>query len=455
MACVVAAVAMAACAQEYPPTGGEPDRDPPYVVSTEPEAMAIVPEWKGPVVIRFNERISERGIEEAVTVSPETSGVRVKKGRREIRVSLEDGWERGRIYRIVVHPVVRDLFGNVRPEPFEVVFSTGAPIPATALAGLVLDRITGKPVRDVRVEAVHRMDSVTYVATTDTVGLFAMRFIPSGAYDVRAFVDQIPNRRVDFTEPFDSAAVLMSATDTAVVQLSLLPGDTTAARVTGASAPDSTHLKIRLDDYLDPEVPLDGVRVELFELPDSTFAGTAEAMHVHEFEALLERLKAAADSTTVGDAPAATDDAPAVVDGDPTDADDDPAAPEDVPADTAVPLPTREFIAVPESPLPPETGFVVRVEGIRNIHGLDGGGGSAEFTTPKRPAPPDTVPPDSIHPDSLPAGMRPDTLGAGAPDSILPGTRPDSPRVRPDPVPPRKRPDSTGVSLSGTLLRRR
>lgn len=419
-ACVAAAVVAAACAQEYPPTGGEPDRDPPYVVATEPEAMSVVPEWKGAVVIRFNERISERGIEGAVSVSPETSEVRVDKGRRELRISLKDGWERGRIYRIVVHPVVRDLFGNARTEAFDLIFSTGAPIPATALAGMVQDRITGKPVRDARVEAVHRMDSVTYVAATDSAGFFAMRHIPTGTYDVRAFLDQIPNKRVDFTEPFDSTTVLMSATDTAVVQFAVLPGDTTAARVTGASAPDSTHLRIRLDDYLDPEVPLDGVRVELLELPDSVFAGTAEAMHVHAFEALVARRKASADSTTAGDAQPAVNDARAAVAG--------------VPADTAAPLPIREFIAVPAAPLPPETRFVVRVEGVRNIHGLGGGGGSSEFTTPKHPAPRDTVPTDSI-----PAGARPDTVGAAPPDSIPPGARPGS----------------TGASPPGALLRRR
>lgn len=423
---VLGAVA-AGCAREYAPLGGPPDREPPYVVATEPEAMSVVPEWKGPVVIRFNERISERGIQQAVTVSPETGEVEVKKGRRELRISLKGGWQPGRIYRIVVHPVVQDLFGNTRPEPVDLVFSTGAPIPGTTLAGQVLDRITGKPVRDARVEAVLLADSTTYVAVTDTAGLFALRHIPSGEYTVRAFVDRIPNRQVDFPEPFHSAEISIGAADTAVVQLALLPGDSTAARVTSASAPDSTHVRIRLDDYLDPMIPLDGVRVELYVLPDTSFAGTAKAMHGHEFEALVAGRKAASDS-------AARDSAGAPDPARDRAAGAGPATAADAPADTVL-LPVREFIAVPATPLPPETRFLVRVEGVRNIHGLDGGGGTAEFTTPARPAPKDTT----TAADSIPGAARSDTVPAAArPDTLIPGTRPDTVGSSPGPIPRRR-----------------
>jgi len=409
----VAAAVAAGCAKEVSPTGGPPDREPPFVVAVEPEAMSVVPGWKGPVVIRFNERISQRGIEQAVTVSPETGEVKVEKGRRELRISLKGGWEPDRVYRIVVHPVVQDLFGNKRTEPIDLVFSTGPPIPATALAGQVLDRLTGKPVQAARVEATHRSDSVTYVAATDSAGLFALRHIPSGVYDVRAYLDRIPNRLVDFSEPVDSGEIALSATDTAVVQFALLAADTTPARVTGANAPDTTHVRVRLDDFLDPAVPLDGVRIEIFTLPDSSLAVAAEAMHVHEFEALVASRKAARDSAGgvpdsvgVGRDSAGVADAVAAV--------GERAAAGGAAPDTAAPLPAREFVAVPASPLPPGARFLVRVEGIRNIHGLVGGGGTAEFTTPAPPAPQDTVPPDSLAP-----AVPPDTTGSPLPSPIL------------------------------------
>lgn len=410
----VAAAVAAGCAKEYPPTGGPPDRDPPYVVAVEPEAMSVVPGWKGPVVIRFNERISQRGIDQAVSVSPETGEVEVEKGRRELRVSLKGGWEPDRIYRIVVDPVIQDLFGNTRTDPIDLVFSTGSPIPATTLAGQVLDRLTGKPVQGARVEATHRVDSLTYVATTDTAGLFAMRHIPAGEYDVRAYLDRIPNRLVDFSEPVDSGAVTMSATDTTIVWFAVLPGDTTPARVTGANAPDTTHVKVRLDDFLDPAVPLEGVRIELLLLPDSSLTVAAEAMHVHEYEALVASRKAALDSAGVApDSVGGLPDSGGAAAGGAAAGADTAAAPGErasaggASRDTAAPLPVREFVAVPTSPLPPATRFVIRVDGIRNIHGLVGGGGTAEFATPARPASPDTVPADSI-----PPGAPSDTAGS-------------------------------------------
>src|SRR5690606_15752601 len=113
-----------ACARAYPPPGGEEDRIPPRIVSITPEPMSVGVARNARVVIRFDERISERGLEGAVLVSPQTSAVRVDRGRSALRVSLRDGWEPDRIYHVVVQPVVRDLFGNTITEPLEVVFST-------------------------------------------------------------------------------------------------------------------------------------------------------------------------------------------------------------------------------------------------------------------------------------------------------------------------------------------
>ncbi|HEX7118959.1 MAG TPA: carboxypeptidase-like regulatory domain-containing protein [Longimicrobiales bacterium] len=468
-ACAAALAATVSCARPYPPTGGDPDQEAPWVVATEPEAMAVVPGWDEPVVFRFNERISENGIEQSVMVSPETGEVRIDKGRSELRVSLEGGWQPGQIYRVVVLPVVRDLFGNVRGEPIDLVFSTGPEIPGTALAGRVSDRLTGRPVPDARVEAVRRADSTVYVARTDTAGIYAMRHIPAGEYDLNAFVDQVMNRRPDFTEPYDSGATVLAATDTTLISFSLLRGDTTAAHVTGATAPDSGHIQVRLDDYLDPEVPLDGVTVELLRLPDSTAVEIADVMHEHAWEALEARRRAVADSlaaasdsaaaekgaVTPGAEPARPDSAaasgaggagaaaPAESTGRGAGRPADPAAIEaadsagaggvrggapDAAAADSVALPSRTFVVVPAAPLPPETDFVIRVTGIRNIHGLTDGGGTAELRTPKRPAPPA----DTAAADTVPA-LAPDTVPPAAPDTLRPG--PVEPAAPPAAVP--------------------
>src|SRR5690606_8505769 len=147
--------------------GGEPDRVPPRIISVTPEPFSVVPGYADPVVIRFDERISERDIGQAGSVSPETGEVRVSKGRSELRSSVKGGWRPNQIDRIVLNPVLRVLFGNQTEAAVVLVLSAGPHILNSALAGLVLDRVTDIPGADARVEETRPLDSATYVAFTD------------------------------------------------------------------------------------------------------------------------------------------------------------------------------------------------------------------------------------------------------------------------------------------------
>ena len=103
-------IILTACAQIEMPPGGPEDRVPPYVLEQRPDSMAVVPGWNEPVVFRFNERISEQGVEEAVMVSPRTSAVRIDRRSREIRVSLRGGWQPDQIYQVTAYDRDRALF---------------------------------------------------------------------------------------------------------------------------------------------------------------------------------------------------------------------------------------------------------------------------------------------------------------------------------------------------------
>lgn len=425
-ALLLAALALAGCAHPHSPTGGEVTGVPFHVTETEPEAMSIVPDLSGPVVIRFDERISERNLAGAIAVSPETGEVEVKKRGRELRVSVEGGWQPGQIYRIVIEPVLQDLFDNKMEGAVEITFSTGPPIPATAVAGLVSDRLTREPVDGARVEAIRLADSVTYVAETDTAGLFALRHIPEGDYAVQAYIDRTPNRKPDFSEPIDHAELSLSASDTTIFTFSLLAPDTTPAVLMRAEATDSQAIQLSLDDHLDPEVPLDGVVARVWKLPDSTSAAAAEVdsmsidiaevLHLHEYEERVEEAEAKAaaeaaeaDSVEVGETGITGDtirtEAGEVADTSATDTTgtgaptheetedepgelSDPEAP-DEPEPDEDPLPTRDLVVTLAEPLEPEAGYRITLEGVRNINGLEGGGGSVTFRAPLPPPEPE------------------------------------------------------------------
>jgi len=442
------------CAGAQAPPGGEPDRSPPFVIGAVPQPMSMHPDgFDGDVVIRFNERISEkmaepvRKIEDAVLVSPEVGKVEIHRHRSSLSIHADGGWKPGYVYHIYVRPVLQDLFGNKLAQPIDLVFSTGPAIQSTVLGGIVENRIDGKPVPDARIDATQRGEQVSYVAVSDTGGFFALRYVPAGAYDVVAFEDRNSNGKLDFPEPVDTALAGLAVQDTTILTLPLLPGDTTPARLIRAAPRDSVTVTLSFDDYLDPDRPVGG-SVAFYLLPDSTPAGGGELLHPFQLEARRAAAKAAADRAaqaaadsaaaaaadsarraagdTAGQAPPAVRDTlPGALLAARDTLRPDTARQDTVPPDTArPPLPSRDVAVVPASPLMPDTAYVVVVQGITNINNLAGGGGHVRFRTPKPPpdtaardtVPPDTMPPDTARRDTVPRRLvPPDTAPAWPP----------------------------------------
>jgi hypothetical protein len=400
----VALLAVAACARAYPPPGGERDITPPRLVGTTPEPLAVVPGFRDAVVFSFDERLSERSFSEAlVLVSPQDGALRVERAGREIRVRIDGGWQPDRVYRVVLLPGVRDLFGNIRAEQTEVIFSTGPAITPTAIAGIVLDRITGRPPQQGVVQAVRAGDSTAYQAVTDSAGFFSLRHLPLGEYVLQAYADMNRNRRRDPAEPVDSGriAALQSDADTVAVVFHVLPPDTTPPRIVRAEAIDSLHVRVTFDDYFDPEQPLAGAAAEVHQLPDSTrVAGARRLLH----GPLFDREHAAARAQRADTAAARPDTAARQLGVVPPARADTarPRPPAQAPAAPAADrplLPAREIVVELDRPLVPGAAHFITVAGVVNISGLTGGGTArfeAAAAAPPPPPPPVQPPPDTI-----------------------------------------------------------
>lgn len=326
---LVITAALPACAHIEGPPGGPEDRDPPGVLTTRPENEAVVPEYDDPVVFVFDERISERGIETAVLVSPRTSPVVVRHGRDELRVSLRQGWERDRIYHVTLGQEVFDLFGNRLEGVETLVFSTGPEIPNTTASGSVVDRLSGRRLDEVRVEAIRATDSLVYAVPTDTAGAFLIRLIPPGEYQLRAFQDANGNRSLEYFEARDSTFVQISEDVAPDVVFRLLEPDSTAP-VAGTPVLDGPTIRIEFDDYLDETLVLEPASVTI----TSPAGDTVEVAEV-----------------TIGDPPRA-----------------------DAAADTLATerLPSRllRFTLAEGVELSPETEYTITVRGLRNVNGL-------------------------------------------------------------------------------------
>lgn len=480
---------MPGCAREATPPGGPPDRLPPIVVLSEPDTFSTVEPFRSPVVLRFSERISERPstgtLDQSVVVSPASGEVRVSHGREGLAVRALGGFEAGRIYRVTVLPVIQDMFGNALQEPFELFFSTGPEFTPNVVAGSVIDRLSGEPLRDARVDAAVTGGDVVHTAVTDSAGIFALRYLPAGDYVVSAYLDRNRNGQPDFTEPQATRSAPLdgggeAADTTIVLELALLARDTTSARLARVSVEDSVSLGVALDDFLDPRLPLDDVRVVVTS--DSVDApGPLAVLHPHEAEAYrsaladrLAREQAVRDSVARADSAARAEasagdtteaaavpgDTAAAVLGDTTSA----AVPEDAPGpaetetepppapvvrDTAEPGdPQRErptaqqnFIVILDGVLVPEAPYEVEVSNITNINGVGGGGGTVGFSRPAPPPPPEDTTraeADSVPADTIPAapGDPPPSADSTVRDTIPPEAATPAAPVPGDTPPP-------------------
>lgn len=405
---VGAGMLLLGCARASAPPGGPPDELPPFLVATSPDTFAVLERWDDPVVFGFSERISERPAAgswaDAVTISPESGPVEVRHRSESLEIRPEGGFQPGRVYRVSLKPVVRDLFSNVMLDPFELVFSTGPDFDESVLAGLVWDRITGEGLRDHRVEAVAAGDTgLVHVASSDSTGIFTLRYLPAGEFTVTGFLDRNRNRSLDSTEARGVERVAVAPADTVLVSLPVLAPDTTPAVLASAEPMDSLAIRLTFDDALNPEAPTDDIEWTLRREADSVplFIGRG-VYHPAALDSLREADREAAGQTAPEEAPA------------------EPGARPGAPGPRTTtpdgrPLPGRSLFLALSTPLPPGQAYLVEVENVTNIHGITGGGGSGRIVVP---APDTTAAPDTAAVDSV-GGTPPDTgsllrLGAGS-----------------------------------------
>ncbi len=302
LAAMVGTALVGACARQGAPPGGPEDRRPPVVIRTEPDTFETITEpFRGPVVFRFDERISERPVrgtmDDAVLVSPRTGNVRVTHGRDKVEVTMGGGFRPGLVYRVRLLPVINDMFGNTLRAPVELVFSTGGEFTASAVAGLVWDRTTGNGMDNLTVDALGP-DSITYLSRTDTGGIYAFRFLPPGAYRVTAFDDRNRSDSLDRMETQGSTTLSIAGPDTVLdLDFSVLEPDTSPAVLAKATLLDSMTVSLDFDDYLDPGVPSRSARVDISregEGPEARIVpGVTASYHESEYRV---RANAVADS---------------------------------------------------------------------------------------------------------------------------------------------------------------
>lgn len=360
-------LALAGCAHVEAPPGGPADTLAPRVIAVRPENLSVHAEFGGAVRFQFDETISEREVSRSVLLAPAPGGVKVGKERDGVTAEPRRGWAAGRIYHATLLAVVQDLFGNRLREPVRIVFSTGPPIPENVVGGRVLDPLTGRGVAGARVEARWRREDLAYLALTDSAGRFRLDRIPEGEYVWVAFDDRDQNLTRGPFEPGDSLRAAVGARDSLALRFRIVEPDTTPPALDTVRVQDSLTVVASFDDALDPLAPSDSILASIRPLPDGAPWPLEAAWHAFEYEAAR---RIAADTA-------------------------ERAAPPDTARpgreEAAEPVARRALYLRLGRPLAPGS-YEVRIERVRNLLGLVGGG-TATLVVPAPEPPPEPAPP--------------------------------------------------------------
>lgn len=249
---------VSACATPVAPTGGPPDRTPPAVIATEPEAGAtrVTP---AAVLFEFSEWVDEASFARAFSITPALQGrLAFDWGRRSVRVVFPEALREQTTYVITLDTNLRDANGVALSEPFAFAFSTGETIDRGRLAGRVVSPRTEEGIAAVDVFAYAAPDSLPpsplpaapdYRTQTDPQGQFAFGYLSEQPYYVVALQDQNRNAQPDRGEAFAAPprAVLLADTSAAT----LLPDSTSAATLlppgSASAAADPVWFITRID----------------------------------------------------------------------------------------------------------------------------------------------------------------------------------------------------------------
>ena len=380
------------------PPGGPPDVTAPQILRIVPDSgkTGVTPK---DVVFQFDEVVSERPasattLSDLFLISPRDGTPNVGWHRDAISVRPRKGWRPNTAYTITMMRGISDIRGNVRNQGAVTFFSTGTNIPQTRITGTVFDWIGGTPAAGAIVEAMVPPDTInSYIAMTDSSGLFALERIPAGKYTLRAFVDRNRNQGLDPGEAWDTASVTLA--DSLKREILVFTHDTVPPKIRDVSMSDSVTIAVSFDRPVDPAQTL-GVPNFRVVAPDSSAVPIVSvAPPARDTNARVPaRDSFSRPTTTPPGAPQTT------TRGRPV------SRPDTTPKPVmSRPVPVTTVNLTLQRPLVPKTVYRVRAIGIRGLLGVTGDS-ERSFTTPAPPVrPPATVTPTGS-PASPPPGRR-------------------------------------------------
>lgn len=248
------------CATPINPTGGEPDRTPPVIVSTVPESGTT--NFDGDrVEFTFDKFIDRPSFIQNISIEPDLAiDFDVSFRRKTARVTFEDPLPDNTTIVVKLGTEVADTDRNQMGSSFDLALSTGDVLDDGRVTGQLIDADTGETDSGFRVflysEPYDLTSRAIYVAQSDTSGRFEFGYIGEGTYTA-FWVDDVNRNRVwdrnrELAQPFNVETFELGKSEQIDLgRLFISKPDTVAPRVEGVGLLSERRLRLRISEEVE------------------------------------------------------------------------------------------------------------------------------------------------------------------------------------------------------------
>ncbi len=247
------------CATPVAPTGGEPDRTGPRVVSTEPSQGST--NFSGDEVrFNFDKYVDRTSFRNNVTIEPDL-GIEfdISFSRRSATVEFASELPENTTIIVKLGTDVTDTDRNKMDRPVDLALSTGDVLDSATISANAIDAETGRGESGWRVflyrEPFNIEERAVYISETDTSGLVEFGYIGEGNY--KAFWvndqnrDRIWNQEREQAQPFYNDTFFISEGDSIDIgTLFISAPDTISPRIEGVGLLSERRLRLRLSEEI-------------------------------------------------------------------------------------------------------------------------------------------------------------------------------------------------------------
>ncbi len=254
---LIVLVIVKSCATPVAPTGGEPDRTGPRVISTEPATGTT--NFRGTEVrFNFDKFIDRNSFRRNVSVEPDL-GIEfdIDFRRRTGVVEFKSPLPENTTIIIQAGTDVTDTNRNKMERPYEIALSTGDVLDNATIIARILDAETGRGESGRRVFLYREPFDLTrranYVAQTDTSGSLSFGYIAEGSYKAFWINDlnrnRIWDREREGAQPFRFETFDVAYGDSLDLgTLFVSIPDTVSPRIDGVGLLSENRLRLRLSE---------------------------------------------------------------------------------------------------------------------------------------------------------------------------------------------------------------